>query len=160
MALLDAKIVRHDASLDSPDAVAHDRPDVSAADSRPPVAHPKAALPLALTTFVGREDDMSELAAVLESARLLTLIGPGGVGKTRLALRLAEVSFGRYRDGAWLCDLATIREPALAADAITTALDVQRHQGLSALESLVEVLQGRHVLIVFDNCEHLLAAHR
>ena len=61
------------------------------------------------------------------------------------------------RDGVWLCDLATIREPALAADAITTALDVQRHQGRSALESLVEVLQGRHLLVVFDNCEHLLA---
>ena len=156
--LLEAKILRRDASLDSPDAAAtRVRPDGAATDTGLPVAHPKLALPLALTTFVGREDDMSELAAVLESARLLTLIGPGGVGKTRLAMRLAEVSVGRYPDGVWLCDLATIREPALAADAITTALDVQRRQGRSALESLVEVLQGRHLLVVFDNCEHLLA---
>ncbi len=89
--------------------------------------------------------------------RVLTLIGPGGVGKTRLAMHLAEVCAGRYPDGVWVCDLATIREPALAADAITTALDVQRRQDRTALESLVEVLQARRLLVVFDNCEHLLA---
>ena len=119
--------------------------------------HPNVPLPLALTKFLGREDDVSELAEELASARVLTLIGPGGVGKTRLAMHLAEVCAGRYPDGVWVCDLATIREPALAADAITTALDVQRRQDRTALESLVEVLQARRLLVVFDNCEHLLA---
>lgn len=120
-----------------------------------PRAHP--GLPLALTTLVGRDRDLSDLAPLLRSSRALTLIGPGGVGKTRLALRLAEIDVDRYPDGVWVCELATIRDPALAVDAITTALDVQRRRGLSALESLVEVLQARDMLVVFDNCEHLLA---
>ena len=157
LALLEAQILRHDASLDAAGAGAGDAADTAAAEAVAPPPHPNVALPLALTTLLGREDDVSELAQVLASARVLTLIGPGGVGKTRLAMRLAEVCAGRYPDGVWICDLATIREPELAADAITTALDVQRRQDRTALESLVEVLRSRHLLVVFDNCEHLLA---
>ncbi|MGD9703296.1 MAG: BTAD domain-containing putative transcriptional regulator [Acidimicrobiia bacterium] len=159
LALLEAQILRHDASLDSSAAEAPGTPPMQPTAVETPLPHMKVPLPLPLplTTFVGRESELADLTAVLESARVLTLIGSGGVGKTRLAMRLAEVSAGNYPDGVWVCDLATIRDPALATDAITTALDVQRRQDRSALESLVEVLQARHLLVVFDSCEHLLA---
>lgn len=75
-----------------------------------------------------------------------------------MALRLAELSADAHPDGVWVCDLAAIREPAMAADAVTTALDVQRRQDRSTLDGLVEVLRPRRLLIAFDNCEHLLGA--
>jgi predicted ATPase/DNA-binding SARP family transcriptional activator len=123
----------------------------------PGPARPLGNLPLPLNGFVGRDDDLVELAALLDTAHLLTITGPGGVGKTRLAMRVAELSADRYPDGVWVCDLAAVREPAMAADAVATALDVQRRQDRSTLEGLVEVLQPRRQLVAFDNCEHLLA---
>jgi predicted ATPase len=114
--------------------------------------------PLPLHALVGRDGDLADLADILARSRMVTLTGPGGVGKTRLALRLVEDNRDHFPDGVWFCDLAAVREPAQAIDAITTALDVQRRQDRSTLESLVEVLEPRSLLILFDNCEHLLAA--
>jgi predicted ATPase/DNA-binding SARP family transcriptional activator len=119
---------------------------------------PHVPLPLPLNTFIGRDEDLRELGELLSGSRMVTLTGPGGVGKTRLALRLAEANADRFSDGVWLCDLAAIREPSLAVDAVTTALDVQRHQDSSTLDSLIEVLRPRQLLVVLDNCEHVLAS--
>ena len=157
LALLETKILQHDASLDANAAATGRTPEIEASAAAALLSHTTVGMPLPLTTFVGRESDLSDIATVLESARMVTLIGPGGVGKTRLALRLAETNASGYPDGVWICELSTIREAALAVDAITTALDVQRRQDRSALESLVEVLHARQLLVVFDNCEHLLA---
>jgi predicted ATPase/DNA-binding SARP family transcriptional activator len=150
---LEARILRMDPDLDL-------RPETGSAPDSPASTMERRSsgnLPLPLNTFVGRDRDLAELTRLLETVRLLTLTGPGGVGKTRLAMRLAELSADAYPDGVWVCDLAAIREPALAADAITTAMDVQRRQDRSTLEGLVEVLRPRHLLVAFDNCEHLLA---
>lgn len=152
---LETRMVCQDPSLDPVrDAVPDPQPrHVDGTDSRRWTGN----LPLSVNALVGRDAELSRLALLLDSVRLLTLTGPGGVGKTRLAIRLAEQSAPAYSDGVWLCDLSTIREDALAAEAVTTAMDVQRRQDRSTLEGLVEVLQPRRLLVVFDNCEHLLA---
>ena len=158
LARLETQILQQDPTLDlgpTVDATADRNPAAIEIPSGAPT-RPSVNLPLPLNALVGRDVDVSELRTLLHANRMLTLTGPGGVGKTRLALRLAELSAEEFPDGVWLCDLAAIREPGLAADAITTALDVQRRQDRSALESLVEVLKPRHFLVVFDNCEHLL----
>ena len=114
-------------------------------------------LPLSLNALLGRQAEQDELLAHLDVVRLITLTGPGGVGKTRVAFSLAEQASSRFADGVWVCDLAGVREAALTVDAIATALDVQSRHGRSVLDGLVEVLQHRDVLVVLDNCEHLLA---
>ncbi len=151
---LETRILRQDPSLD--------RPSVAEGSASRPAEVPAARrshgiLPLSVNALLGRDTELSELVRLLETVRLLTLTGPGGVGKTRLAMRLAEQSAPGYPDGVWLCDLAAIREDAMAAEAVTTALDVQRRQDRSTLEGLVEVLQSRRLLVAFDNCEHLIA---
>ena len=150
---LEVRILRQDPELDL------DHPPVGSAPDPSAPAEPRRShgnVPLPLSTFVGRDRDLFQLARLLGSVRLLTIIGPGGVGKTRLALRVAELSADSYPDGVWVCDLAAVREPALAADAVTTAMDIQPRQDRSTLDGLVEVLQPRRLLVAFDNCEHLL----
>ncbi len=150
---LEAQIVRHDPSLHGAPI---ERPSSRPAQE-PAARRPHGNLPLSMNALLGRDAELTDLTIVVGTVRLLTLTGPGGVGKTRLAMRLAEQVAPDYPDGAWLCDLTAIREDALVAEAVTTALDVQRRQDRSTLEGLVEVLQTRHLLVAFDNCEHLLA---
>ncbi|MBN2624125.1 MAG: winged helix-turn-helix domain-containing protein [Acidimicrobiales bacterium] len=152
---LEARMVRQDPTLERvPGAVADPQPRTG---REPGATRRTGNLPLSVNALLGRDAELSRLAELPDTVRLLTLTGPGGVGKTRLAMRLAEQSAPRYPDGVWLCDLSAIREDALAAEAVTTALDVQRRQDRSTLEGLVEVLHPRRLLVVFDNCEHLLA---
>lgn len=152
---LEARMVRQDPTLERvPGTVAEPQPRTG---REPGATRRTGNLPLSVNALLGRDAELSRLAELLDTVRLLTLTGPGGVGKTRLAMRLAEQSAPGYPDGVWLCDLSAIREDALAAEAVTTALDVQRRQDRSTLEGLVEVLHPRRLLVVFDNCEHLLA---
>ncbi len=151
---LESRMLRQDPSLDGPSVEPRWAPGPA---EEPAARRSHGNLPLSVSALLGREAELSDLVHLLETVRLLTLTGPGGVGKTRLAMRLAEQSAPGYPDGVWLCDLAAIREDALAAEAVTTALDVQRRQDRSTLEGLVEVLQTRQLLVAFDNCEHLLA---
>jgi predicted ATPase len=110
------------------------------------------------SNFVGRSAAVAEALGLLTDTRLLTLVGPGGVGKTRLALRVAAAGLHDYRDGAWLVDLASLREPHLVATAAASALRLPEVGGRSGLDMLRAGLAGRQLLLVLDNCEHLVEA--
>jgi predicted ATPase/DNA-binding CsgD family transcriptional regulator len=115
-------------------------------------------LPLQLTRFIGRERELAEVTALLSGTRLLTLAGAGGCGKTRLALRVAERVVRDYPHGVWLVELAALQEPALVAQTVAAALGVQEAPGTSVTESLAAYLRRRTLLLVLDNCEHVVAA--
>ncbi|MEV1069582.1 LuxR C-terminal-related transcriptional regulator [Streptomyces sp. NPDC050263] len=115
-------------------------------------------LPAAFTTFVGRRSDIAEIRRILGSARLLTLTGVGGVGKTRLALEAASASRKAFPDGTWLVDLAPLREPSSVASAAATAVGIADLGVRPTLDQLAGHLAGRRALIVLDNCEHLVEA--
>ncbi len=115
-------------------------------------------LPLQLTSFVGREQELGQIKQELERARLLTLTGVGGCGKTRLALQVAAELLERYPDGVWLVELAPLADPALLPGAIAAALGVREAPGQTILETLLGVLRDKRLLLVLDNCEHLLDA--
>ncbi len=112
----------------------------------------------ALTSFVGREQEVAEAAALLAEYRLVTVTGPGGMGKTRLAGEVARQVAARFADGAWLVELAAVPDPGQMAAAVAAGLGVPDTPGRSVTETLVAVLGRQQVLLVLDNCEHLLAA--
>ena len=113
---------------------------------------------MALTSFVGRESDVAKVAGLLDEYRLVTVTGPGGVGKTRLAAEVARRVAGRFADGVWLVELAAIQEPALVPAAVAGVLAAQQAPGMSVMESLAGVLARQQLLLVLDNCEHVLGA--
>jgi len=116
------------------------------------------ALPLPVTSFVGRDEDMVAVTGRLDRARLVTLHGPGGVGKTRLAVEVAERTGGSYRDGICFCDLAAVTEPHAVVRAVATAAGLSERAFRRLDDQLVEHLAGRHLLLVLDNCEHVAQA--
>lgn len=116
------------------------------------------SLPQAFTTFVGRRHDIAEVRRLLGSARLLTLTGVGGVGKTRLALEVATSARNAFPDGTWLVDVGAVRDPSAVATAAATAGGIVDLGARSALGTLAEHLAEHRALIVLDNCEHLLDA--
>jgi predicted ATPase/class 3 adenylate cyclase len=114
-------------------------------------------LPVQLSSFVGRAGELAELAATLAASPLVTVTGPGGVGKTRLALQAAADQLPAFTDGAWLCELAPAGDEQAMALAVLAVLRVQPRAGLSVAGSIVEFLRTRSaLLLVLDNCEHLL----
>jgi predicted ATPase/DNA-binding SARP family transcriptional activator len=127
---------------------------------RLPHADQQHNLPMALTSLIGRKQERAEIDRLLETStcRRLTLTGPGGIGKTRLALQAASEHVGLFADGVWLVELAALSDPALVLPAIAPALGL-REQGPHELrELLVDFLRPREVLLVLDNCEHLIEA--
>jgi predicted ATPase len=115
-------------------------------------------LPADASSFVGRERELSELDSLLRHTRVLTLSGAGGVGKTRLALQLARSVESSYPSGAALVELATVADPRLVPDAIATALDVRPLPAQELIAAVIDFLAARELLLVLDNCEHVLAA--
>ncbi len=115
-------------------------------------------LPADATTFVGRRHELAEIKRKLTAARLVSLVGPGGVGKTRLGIRIATDLARGFVDGAWLVELADVREGALVTDSALTALDLRDQAGSSPTEILGAYLRDRKLLLVLDNCEHVLDA--
>jgi non-specific serine/threonine protein kinase len=115
-------------------------------------------LPAELTSFVGRQGELAELTAALGTSRLLSLTGAGGAGKTRLALRLAADLADRYRDGAWMVDLSPIAMPDLVPQTVASAIGVREAPQRSIRDTLLDNLRSRELLIVLDNCEHLIDA--
>jgi predicted ATPase/class 3 adenylate cyclase len=124
---------------------------------RTPCARPHN-LPAPLTSFVGRERELGEVAALLGAHRLVTLTGPGGVGKTRLALEVAAAAGGDFAHGAWFVALAPLADPRRVAAAVAQALGVRERGGEPLVETLKGALRVQEVLLVLDNVEHLLAA--
>lgn len=111
--------------------------------------------PVPGTSFVGRRHELTRARRLLTTTRLLTLTGPGGVGKTRLAGRVAEGAVRRFPDGVRLVPLAAVRDGALVPHAVADALGIRDETGRAPLDTVVEHLRGRRLLLVLDNCEHL-----
>ena len=115
-------------------------------------------LPIHLTSFVGRTQQIAEVKRLLTGTRLLTLTGTGGCGKTRLALQVAAELLPDYAEGAWIADLAALSDPALVPHTVASALDVPEQPGRPLTDTLVDTLRPKSLLLVLDNCEHLLGA--
>ena len=132
---LEQKILLHDESLST--------------------ARTRHNLPAELSSFVGREKELGEVAALLEDHRLVTLTGVGGAGKTRLALRVATGAMERFPDGCWLAELAPVRDPGLVPAEVAAAIGL-RPEGEDTLDALTGAIGVDRTLVVLDNCEHLL----
>jgi predicted ATPase len=118
-------------------------------------------LPIQLTSFIGREREIAEVKRLLGAARLVTLTGSGGAGKTRLAFQVAADVVEGYQDGVWLAEFAPIADPALVPKTVASALNVSERPEREITETLVDALRPKApLLLVLDNCEHLLAACR
>jgi predicted ATPase/DNA-binding NarL/FixJ family response regulator len=115
-------------------------------------------LPAEATSFIGRRRELAEVRRKLSDARLVSLVGPGGVGKTRLAIRIGADLARGFRDGAWLVELADVRDPALVANAVIAALDLRAQSSTAPPALLLSYLRDKDLLLVVDNCEHLLEA--
>ncbi|MDP8923486.1 MAG: tetratricopeptide repeat protein [Chloroflexota bacterium] len=115
-------------------------------------------LPIQSTSFVGREREVAEVKRLLTTTRLLTLTGAGGIGKTRLAVETTAELVDAYADGVWLVKLASLADPALIAQAVVTALGMRPPSDRSPLEALLDSFRDRELLLLLDNCEHLVTA--
>jgi predicted ATPase/DNA-binding CsgD family transcriptional regulator len=138
-------------------------PDVSTAAAVPPSGHAigerasKISLPKPLTSFIGRERELAEAKRLLQGSYLVTLIGPGGSGKTRLSIAVAAEVAGDYPDGVYFVPLAPVRDPGLVPSTIAQTIGLQDARDRPLMEHLVSQLRERQMLIVLDNFEHLLA---
>ncbi len=119
---------------------------------------PDNNLPVQLTSFIGREREIAEVRRLLAGTRLLTLTGSGGAGKTRLALEAAEGLLPDFADGVWWVELASLYDPALVPQTIGAALGLRDQASRPMLDQLGDHLRARRLLLVLDNCEHLIAA--
>jgi len=115
-------------------------------------------LPEPLTSFVGRQGELAEIERLLSGNRMLTLVGAGGVGKTRLALRIAADLIDAFPDGVWLVELAALSDPRRVPQTVATVLGLREHAGKQLTSTLAEHLKAKQLLLVLDNAEHLAAA--
>lgn len=113
-------------------------------------------LPLQLTGFIGRERELDDISRMLQRHRLVTLTGPGGVGKTRLALQVGAASVGLFQHGVWLVDLAPLADPLLVPQAAASALGAQQEPERDVLGTLADYLKQKRLLLILDNCEHIV----
>ncbi len=115
-------------------------------------------LPRPATSFVGRRRQIVDAREALEASRLVTLVGPGGIGKTRFAVEVARTALDRYRDGVWLVELAGLGDPSLVPAALASVLGVEEDASRPLTETLRDALKSKELLLVIDNCEHLVEA--
>ena len=125
------------------------------AEGRTAVVH---GWPAALTSFIGRDEPVRGVAGLLEKHRLVTVTGPGGSGKTRLAGEVAKEVAGRFADGAWLVELAPVQDAGQVPAVVAAALGVREQPGVPAAEAVARVLSRQQLLLVLDNCEHVIGA--
>lgn len=158
---LEARILRHDASLllSSANGAAALPPARSAGREATTTVEPPPQvgnLPTRSTSFIGRERETKRVVECLAAASLVTVTGVGGVGKTRLALHVAGELASALEDGAWLCELAAVDRPEAVAQVVAATLGVPSGASVDLTEGLVDFLRGKRLLLVLDNCEHLL----
>ena len=115
-------------------------------------------LPVQVSSFIGRDVELAEVRALVGGSRLVTLTGAGGAGKTRLGLQVATGLLDGSGDGVWFADLAPLHDPDLVAVTVADVLGVREEPGRPVLESVVEAVSGRSLLVVLDNCEHVIGA--
>ncbi|MFN2464462.1 MAG: tetratricopeptide repeat protein [Candidatus Dormibacteria bacterium] len=115
-------------------------------------------LPVQLSSFLGRSAEIAEAADILKRSRLVTMTGPGGTGKTRLAYQVAAECLEQFPDGVWVAELASLSDPARVPDALLSALGLRDQPASTALQTLLSHLRERKALVVLDNCEHLVDA--
>lgn len=165
-------ILRHEMNVDpSPELTALYRrilheapkpPDLPTPTTPPSPAlqapSPINRLPNTLTSLVGREAEIAEISGCLETTPLLTLTGPGGIGKTRLAIQVAQELSECYDDGVWFVELAALTDPALLPKAVASALGVPEENECPLLDAVRNHLRSRELLLILDNCEHLIDA--
>jgi predicted ATPase/class 3 adenylate cyclase len=113
-------------------------------------------LPVQVSSFIGRKSEVARVVSALDESRVVTITGVGGVGKTRSALQIAGEVLPRYRDGTWLVELAAVRDPEAVVEAIAAVFGLTIRGGPSLEDSLIEMLAEKQLLLVLDNCEHLL----
>ncbi len=160
---LEAAVLAQDPALDRPAGppAAAGEPALASSAARPPAAGGDRGhnLPVAPNPLIGRGAELSAIASLLRASRVVTIVGVGGSGKTRLAAEVARSLLGRYPDGVWLVELAPVRDDAAVAAAAAAPLDVIPEPGGSGgmLERLGEFLSRRRALLVLDNCEHVIA---
>ena len=119
---------------------------------------PSSNLPNPLTSFIGRSTELKKIADFFVSSRLLTLKGPGGVGKTRLAIHTAHDIAKRFKDGVWWVDLVGLADPDLVHQTVAKALDVRGFFDQAPNRNIARSLRSKQTMLVFDNCEHLILA--
>jgi predicted ATPase/class 3 adenylate cyclase len=168
---LATKELAHDGGVDLVDLGEHALRDLARPEHVFQVAHPHLErafprlrsldafvgnLPVQFTSFVGRDDEMARVVAMLDDASLVTLIGTGGVGKTRLAIQAAAEAVPHFADGAWFCELAAVDHDDAMAQVVASTLGCLQRAGLSLVDSIVEYVKVRELLLILDNCEHLL----
>ena len=119
---------------------------------------PRTNIVIPVDTLIGRDDEIRELLGLQASCPLLPLTGAGGIGKTRLALELGRRLFGCFPGGAWFVDLATLTDPAMIPATITSALRLQSGGVEASLETVAAALADRNILLILDNCEHIIDA--
>ena len=124
----------------------------------PDAAPPPTTVPVPVSTFIGRIDEMTLLEKAIHEHRLVTVVGPGGAGKTRLAIESARNVRGSFRDGVWFVDLAPVTAPELVPQAVAVALQTAERPGVDLATSIGDYLQPRTTLLVLDNCEHVVDA--
>jgi predicted ATPase/class 3 adenylate cyclase len=134
------------------DGLRADFPALRTLDSTPGNLRPPT------TSFLGREAEIADLQMALKAHRLVTLTGPGGVGKTRLAVEVAARLAGEFSDGVWVIELAPVGDPTAVAEAVAATLGITQQPGMNLADSVAATLEGRSRLLVFDNCEHVLDA--
>ncbi|HLO31109.1 MAG TPA: adenylate/guanylate cyclase domain-containing protein [Anaerolineales bacterium] len=113
-------------------------------------------LPMQLTSFIGREQEIAEARKLLSDTRILTLIGPGGTGKSRLCLQVAAEQISEFKDGVWLIELAQLADPRYVLSTIASTFNLRELQGAPLIDTLTDYLRAKQLLLVLDNCEHLI----
>ena len=136
--------------------LAHLAATLHAADRDAAARLASPSLPSPLTSFVGRVTERAALAEALTQHRLVTAVGPGGVGKTRLAVAVAADVTGRYPDGVWYVDLVPVTDPAMVGAAVASTFGFGEQLGRSPTDTVISKLAGAEALVVLDNCEHLV----
>ncbi len=152
---LEQSILRQDPALEPAPLARHPLAD-QPIDVSPRVLEPRHNLPARASSFVGRERELRVLQGLLSHTRALTLVGAGGVGKTRLALELAELVLEGWGDGVWFVDLAPLADPALVAGKVASVFAVPEAPERSVSESVVDALRSRELMVILDNCEHVI----